>query len=31
MVADQLGWRFADLDQAFEVIHSYTPAEYIRT
>lgn len=31
MVADQLGWRFADLDQAFEVIHNYTPAEYIRT
>ena len=30
LAADTLGWRFADLDQAFQVIHGYTPAEYIR-
>lgn len=30
LAADALGWRFADLDQAFQVIHGYTPAEYIR-
>lgn len=30
MAAEALGWRFADLDQAFQVIHGYTPAEYIR-
>lgn len=30
LVADQLGWRFADLDEAFAVIHQATPAEYIR-
>lgn len=30
LVANQLGWRFADLDEAFAVIHQSTPAEYIR-
>lgn len=30
MLADKLGWHFVDLDKAFEKIHSYTPAEYIR-
>ncbi len=30
MLADKLGWHFVDLDKAFEEIHSYTPAEYIR-
>lgn len=31
MLADLLGWRFVDLDEAFETIHGYTPAQYIRT
>ena len=30
MLADKLGWHFVDLDDAFEQIHGYTPAEYIR-
>ena len=31
LLADKLGWRFVDLDEAFEAIHGYTTAEYIRT
>ena len=31
LLADKLGWRFVDLDDAFEQIHGYTTAEYIRT
>ena len=31
LLAEKLGWRFVDLDQAFEQIHGYTTAEYIRT
>lgn len=30
LLAEQLGWHFVDLDDAFAEIHSYTPAEYIR-
>lgn len=30
LLADRLGWRFVDLDEAFAEIHSQTPAEYIR-
>ena len=30
MLADKLGWHFVDLDHAFEQIHGYSPAEYIR-
>ena len=30
ILADQLGWHFVDLDEAFAEIHSLTPAEYIR-
>lgn len=30
MLADKLGWHFVDLDEAFYLIHGYTPAEYIR-
>jgi len=30
MLADKLGWHFVDLDEAFEHIHGYTTAEYIR-
>ena len=30
MLADKLGWHFVDLDNAFEQIHGYSPAEYIR-
>lgn len=30
LLADKLGWRFVDLDEAFEHIHGYTTAEYIR-
>ena len=31
MLADKLGWRFVDLDDAFYQIHGYTTADYIRT
>lgn len=31
LLADKLGWRFVDLDDAFEQIHGYTTADYIRT
>ena len=30
LLADKLGWRFVDLDEAFEIIHGLTTAEYIR-
>ena len=30
LLADKLGWRFVDLDEAFEHIHGLTTAEYIR-
>ena len=30
LLADKLGWRFVDLDDAFEQIHGFSPAEYIR-
>ena len=30
LLADKLGWRFVDLDEAFEQIHGYSTAEYIR-
>lgn len=30
LLAEKLGWRFVDLDEAFRHIHGYTPAEYIR-
>ena len=30
LLAEKLGWHFVDLDHAFEEIHGYTPAEYIR-
>lgn len=30
LLADKLGWHFVDLDAAFEQIHGYTTAEYIR-
>ena len=30
ILADQLGWHFVDLDEAFAEIHGLTPAEYIR-
>ena len=30
LLAEKLGWRFVDLDEAFEHIHGYTTAEYIR-
>lgn len=30
LLAEKLGWHFVDLDEAFEKIHGYTPAEYIR-
>ena len=31
MLAEFIGWRFVDLDDAFLQIHGLTPAEYIRT
>ena len=31
LLAEKLGWHFVDLDEAFEEIHGYTTAEYIRT
>ena len=31
LLAEKLGWRFVDLDEAFLHIHGLTPAEYIRT
>ena len=31
LLAEKLGWHFVDLDEAFEHIHGYTTAEYIRT
>ena len=30
LLADKLGWHFVDLDEAFQQIHGYTTAEYIR-
>ena len=30
LLADKLGWRFVDLDEAFAIIHGYTTAQYIR-
>ena len=30
LLADKLGWRFVDLDDAFEQIHGLTTADYIR-
>lgn len=30
LLADKLHWHFVDLDDAFEQIYGYTPAEYIR-
>lgn len=30
LLAEKLNWHFVDLDEAFEHIHGYTPAEYIR-
>lgn len=30
LLADKLGWHFVDLDDAFEKIHGFTTAEYIR-
>ena len=30
LLAEKLGWRFVDLDEAFEIIHGYSTAEYIR-
>ena len=30
LLAERLGWRCVDLDEAFAEIHSQTPAEYIR-
>lgn len=30
LLAEQLGWLFVDLDEAFAEIHGQTPAEYIR-
>ena len=30
LLADKLGWHFVDLDEAFQQIHGYSPAEYIR-
>lgn len=30
LLADKLGWRFVDLDDAFEQIHGYSTADYIR-
>ena len=30
LLADKLGWHFVDLDEAFEHIHGYSTAEYIR-
>lgn len=30
LLADKLGWRFVDLDDAFEQIHGFSTAEYIR-
>ncbi|MCQ2346355.1 MAG: shikimate kinase [Paludibacteraceae bacterium] len=30
IVAEELDWKFVDLDHAFKEIHGYTPAEYIR-
>ena len=30
LLAERLGWRFVDLDEAFAEIHGQTPAEYIR-
>ena len=30
LLAERLGWRFVDLDEAFAEIHGKTPAEYIR-
>lgn len=31
LLAEELGWRFVDLDDAFLQIHGLTPAAYIRT
>lgn len=31
LLANRLGWKFVDLDEAFHEIHGYTPADYIRT
>ena len=30
LLAEKLGWRFVDLDEAFQQIHGYSTAEYIR-
>ena len=30
LLAEKLGWRFVDLDEAFEIIHGYSTTEYIR-
>ena len=30
LLAEKLGWRFVDLDEAFETIHGYSTADYIR-
>lgn len=30
LLAEKLGWRFVDLDDAFQQIHGYTTADYIR-
>ena len=30
LLAEKLGWRFVDLDEAFRQIHGYSTAEYIR-
>lgn len=30
LLAEKLGWHFVDLDEAFEQIHGYSTAEYIR-
>lgn len=31
LLAEKLGWHFVDLDEAFETIHGYSTADYIRT
>ncbi len=31
LLANHLGWKFVDLDDAFHEIHGLTPADYIRT
>ena len=30
LLAEKLGWHFVDLDDAFEQIHGYSTAEFIR-